>query len=196
MRVGNYSLVIPEGTEREAGYVALPHGTQYTIQLRNHSGYRRCDAAVTIDGKPIGTFRLGTFGGATLEKSPDEDGRFTFYASGSGDAAAAGEAAVSAEAKGLIQVRFVPETKVEAVSRGYGASARSISKSMSFYGDEKTVGGITGLSGHSDQRFTEVGPMPLDEAEAVLISIRLILGTSGPRPLIGAAKGNPVPPPV
>ena len=48
MRVGNFSLMIPEGIERDSGHIVLPHEQVYTLRLGNH-GNRRCDAHVWID---------------------------------------------------------------------------------------------------------------------------------------------------
>lgn len=55
---------------------------------------------------------------------------------------------------------------------------------------------MTGLSGYSSQEFVGVGPLDLDHAAAVTISIRLVtgVGVNDPRPLV--TRGNPVPPPV
>jgi len=211
MRVGNFSVVIPEGSERETGYVGLQHGKQYTVRMMSHD-HRRCDAVVTIDGKEIGTFRIHGHQSFTLERSPEDHGRFTFYADATEEATKAGIALVPNESRGLIQVRFVPEKYHPPVFRG-GPGGQSVSRgwdqgygagslrSMGFTPDreEKTSGGITGLSGHSSQQFTEVGAMPLDESEAVTISIRLVCVPDGPRPLKAAtevARGNAVPPPV
>jgi hypothetical protein len=172
MRYGNYSVLVPEGVERESGYVGLPHGTQYTLRLGNHD-YRRCDAEVTVDGKRVGVFRLNGHGSTTLERSPDDHGKFTFYSSGTGDAGAAGEAGVAAADKGLIQVRFVPERRRKPVhtppvvmrtatvagggqSQLYGSARPMNSTTPTSFNEEKTSGGITGLSGHSDQRFVDV----------------------------------------
>lgn len=210
MHVGNYSVLIPEGVERDSGHVALEHGRQYRLQLRNHD-YRQCDAEVTIDGKALGTFRLRGLDALVLERMPDDHGRLTFYSSGTADAAAAGEGCVAAPDKGLIQVRFVPERRREyqpkrVQTMGLAGGLCRSAAPMKFTGDqasyfnpvteEKTCGGITGLSGHSDQQFVTVGALDLDQSEAVTISVRLVTGVSGPRPLQPAGRGNPVPAPV
>lgn len=218
MRVGNYSVLVPEGVERETGHVHLAHGRQYTIQLLNHDYQRACDAELTVDGKPLGGFRLRPGGRAVLERAPHDHGRFTFYAAGTGEAAAAGEAAVAVPDKGLVQVRFVPERRrpdpVHQVKgsvlyarggvRGQsaGGEARPAEDPTAFGplrpagAEEKTCGGITGLSGHSDQQFVTVGSIDRDEAAAVVISLRLVALPDGPRELRPAAQGNPVPAPV
>ncbi len=198
MRVGSYSVLIPEGVERETGHVGLSHGKQYTLRLGNHDG-RQCDAEVTVDGKVIETFRLYPHQTMTLERSPDDNGRFTFYSSGTGDAAQAGEFAIAETDKGLIQVRFVPEKRrVERPKtvRPMGLCSFSSGTTRGFGGEEKTSGGITGLSGHSDQKFQTVGAIDREESESVLISIRLVTWNDGPRPLRVVERGNAVPVPV
>lgn len=210
MRVGNFSVLIPEGSERESGHVGLDHGKQYTVKIQNHD-WRQCDAEVQIDGKSIGTFRLSGHGQIALEHSPDDHGRFTFYKSDSADGQAAGAADIGRPDRGLVQVRFVPEKRRPrgrdwgiGILRGAGGqsmrgpeatySASVGSRGISSSRDEE---GITGLSGHSDQRFIEVGEIDRDEDESVLISLRLVVAHNGPRPLKArSAQANPVPGPV
>ena len=203
MRFGNYSVQIPEGTEKDSGYVGMEHGKQYTIRIGNQC-HRQCDAEVSIDGKQIGVFRLQGYQTMILERSPEDDGRFTFYSSGTSDAEKAGEASVSNEEKGLVKVRFVPEKPRQQPvlrSRGFGQgiTTQSMGGGMpAFPGAEmKTSGGITGLSGSSAQRFVDVGPIDRDEFAAVTITLRLVTANTGPRPLMASRSvGNAVPPPV
>lgn len=112
MRVGSFSVQIPEGRERDSGHVVLDHGRQYTLRLGNHQD-RPCDAHVTVDGKSLGGFRVNAREYVTLERSPNDNGRFTFYLDGTADAVTAGIGEVPAVDKGLIQVRFVPERRRE-----------------------------------------------------------------------------------
>lgn len=117
MRVGNFSVLIPEGRERDSGHVVLRHGTPYTPTLKNHFNNRRCDAAVTIDGKDMGTFRLAAFGSLPLERPVHDDGRFTFYTADSPEFAAAACGDVAPDERGLVKVVFRPE-KAPAVRAG------------------------------------------------------------------------------
>jgi hypothetical protein len=89
MRVGNFSVLVYPGVERDSGYVQLAHGTQYRVKMINHYANRQVDAEVAVDGKPVGTFRL--WGGAdmTLDGPPDKSGLFTFYARDTEEFAAA-----------------------------------------------------------------------------------------------------------
>lgn len=110
MRVGKFSVVIPGGHERETGHVGLKNGAQYTIHLLSHVS-ERADVDLTIDGRPLGTYRLNGHGRLEIEGPPDdpERGRFTFYKTKTEAAAAAGEADVATADKGLVVCRFKPE---------------------------------------------------------------------------------------
>lgn len=108
MYLNSFSVRVPEGTEKESGYVELNHGKQYSINLRNDRDVR-CDADVSIDGKPIGTFRIEPNSTINLERPLNEDKRFTFYKAGSREAKASDEANIKDNYQGLIQVTFRPE---------------------------------------------------------------------------------------
>ncbi len=58
MRVNSFSVMVPEGQERDSGHVELRHNTQYSLRLGNHDSNRHCDAQVSVDGKEIGNFRI------------------------------------------------------------------------------------------------------------------------------------------
>jgi hypothetical protein len=213
MHINDFSLTIqPSIRETAEGHVTMQHGTQYAVSMRNN-GPRPCDAEVSIDGMDIGTFRLLGHTSLRLERSPADNGCFTFYASGTSEAAQAGEANVDRSQKGLVAVRFVPERySVPAVKSpnlitwrqdelgvansneqpvSYGA------RGMSGAGGQSAgaSAGITGLSGHSNQGFQTVGGINRDETAAVTITLRLIadgVPQSEPRPLPGR-KGNRIP---
>ncbi len=203
MRVGSFSLLIPEGVERSNGYVGLAHATQYTVRLGNH-GHRRCDAEVWVDGKPIGTYRVNAGCTVTLERAAHDAGRFTFFRAESAEGGAAGAAGVDAPARGLVQVIFRPERQavrlnnVRARTCG-GPGPQSVPKGVTEY-EERTAGGlvpgVTGLTGHSNQAFVEVPDLDHDPAGEVTISLRLVADAGGVRELAPAPRANPVPPPV
>ncbi len=109
MRVGNFSVIIPEGRERDSGHVELPHGTVYRPTLKNHHNNRRCDAHVTIDGKDMGTFRVDAFGSFPLERPAHDAGRFTFYKADTAEYAASACGEVAPDLRGLVQVVFRAE---------------------------------------------------------------------------------------
>jgi len=105
MYLNSFSVRVPEGTEKESGYVELNHGKQYALLLRNGRNVR-CDADVTIDGKPVGTFRIAANSSLSLERPPNEDKRFTFYKADTSEAKESGQADIPSDSFGLIQVTF------------------------------------------------------------------------------------------
>lgn len=211
MRVGNFSLMIPEGKERDSGHVELPHGTPYRIKMMNHCYSKRCDALVTVDGKELSLFRINRGDSITLETYPGGDhGRFTFFQADSAEADAAGASGIAKDVRGLIQVTFKPEKeipkqvqRVNSIRRSAGGPCgQSVGGTVPDWGGEpmrlcsaapqNTSAGVTGLTGHSSQTFHEVANLNYDPAEEVTISIRLVCGPAV-RPLEAVRKGNPVP---
>lgn len=197
MQVGMFFVQIPQGRELHSGHIELKHDTRYTVRLGSLDYNRRCDATVEIDGKEIGAFRLNAGQTITLERPQHDTGCFTFYRSDSAEAGVAGVGDVARDQRGLVRVTFRPENRVYNVytatrSRGYGAGGQS------YNAEEKTAGGITGLSGTSRQQFTEVANLDYDPAGEVVITLRLVCVEDRPaaRPLTAAPRGNPVPAPV
>ncbi len=194
MRVGNFSLLVPQGQERDSGHVMLQHGTVYTLRLLSHF-HRACDALVKVDGKEVGGFRLEGHGSLTLERSADDTGRFTFYAAESSEGQAVG-GGIAKDQRGLIEVTFKPEKDRAAVRRAAREGYLS-----AFSGDEKTSGGIsrsfglesmpkvgcsagvTGLTGKSNQEFVAVPNLDYDLNEVVTITLRLVVGQDSPSPV-------------
>ncbi len=111
MRVGNVAVIVPQGREKESGYVHLTHGQVYTLSLNNHWNDRRCDAVVSIDGKDMGTFRLDALGRITLERPVHDQGCFTFYKADTPEFAAAAGGDVKRDDRGLVTVVFKPEKR-------------------------------------------------------------------------------------
>lgn len=217
MRFGNYSALVSEGVESGEGYVRLPHGQPYTLRLGNHSS-RRCHATVRLDGREVGTWVMNANDTIRLERGAEDAGRFTFYAAGTSEHAAVGGDALPAADRGLVQVEFTPEKyhqptptsnpavlHAKGLTRG-GAGGQlmshggleSLRGACSFAPKEKTVGGVTGLSGHSTQQFRTAAPLDLDESGKTVLSLRLVLREDGPRPVrdVRQPAGNPVPAPV
>jgi hypothetical protein len=102
-----YSIRIPGAHEDASGYVELRHGQQYVLVLHN-GRQTRCDAHVEIDGKHVGTFRLGARTTLTLERPAHDNGRFTFYRLGSPEARAV-QLSANDPNLGLVRVVFTPE---------------------------------------------------------------------------------------
>lgn len=209
MRIGNFSARIPQGNEKGSGHVYLPHGSQYTVDLRNQWYDRDCDATLTIDGKDMGTYRVPSNGSVVLERSSADQGKFTFFADGTAEAAAAGILMVDNPDRGLVSVRFRPAKArmrpVEMVSRGVEREEKTsgginidagVLRSFNA-GLSPSRSGITGLTGHSNQQFREVPNLDYDQTEEVVINLRLV-PEAGVRPMepVGAVKSNVVPQPL
>jgi hypothetical protein len=223
MRVGNFSVVIPESSCASAdGYVSLEHGQVYRLRLHNHFTDRRCDATVIIDGKDMGGYRLDRGGCITLERSSHDTGKFTFFRSDSSEAAAAGVANIANASRGLVQVRFQPEQlpkPVHIYRRSAGGQSCGGGTTTTDWGGEVGLAslgdipvascggpiasrsmssGITGLTGMSSQQFHTVSPLNYDPAEEVTITLRLVAANPAVRELKPQpqVKSNPVPLPV
>lgn len=217
MRVGNFSVLILPGRERDSGHVVVPHGSVYSIRLGNHFYGRRCDAEVTIDGKHAGTFRLESGATMTLERPAHDEGRFTFYRNCSNEAKLAGVIKVANNDRGLVQVVFKPEHEVKRWPVPESRYTPAGWATTDCDGpEEKTSGGIlrsrglvsncsaplstgiTGLSGHSNQQFHTVADLVYDHSQDTTITVRLVAGDEGPRELTPAParRSNPVPEPV
>lgn len=238
MRVGDFSVVILGGRERESGYVHLLDGQAYKIRLANHTN-RRCDVELTIDGKSLGSFRVEAYGRLDLERPPDDDGCFTFYRADGEAGQQVGAGQIDKGDQGLVQARFkvekpqfqgvpsyqgsqlVPAAHPQRVKHS-GACGQSATKSFDApvslscerpadgnlalcsagpqRQNQNLAAGVTGLSGHSGQRFTPVDPLVYDDEET-LISLRLV-AEDGPRPLRAhdpsgpTVRANQVPPPA
>ncbi len=216
MRLDNYSVAIPNGTELDNGYVELNHGQQYSIFLTSFLN-RRCAAEVNVDGKHVGTFRLAAFGQLMLERPSNDTGRFTFYEAGSSEAFKVDVNKISTPDRGLISVTFKPEKEQaqEVMEYKYrrprGICGQSATMDFSSAGGQHTnsvkcclsseernvSSGVTGLSGQSNQKFRTVGNLDYDEAGIRTINLRLVVANNGPRPLVDAAiKATPIPSPV
>lgn len=180
MRHLDYSVIIQPGTEMGDGRVGTQHGVQYTIRMGNGHN-TACDARVSIDGKEIGTFRIGGHGSVLLERPPESTGRFTFFRLGTEEGNAAG--LVDSEKAGLISVKFTPEVRREVYRGGGSGVMRGLS-----------MGGGTGLTGHSNQGFVGVSALELNHAEAVVIHLRLVPAPENDiRPLLGISRETPIP---
>lgn len=205
MKLGSFALSIPEGRELGNGYVVMQHGTPYRVQVTNN-GSRKCDAVLSIDGEEIGTYRLHAGQNWAIEHPPESQQRFTFYASGTTEAAQVGEHAVERQDKGLVQVTFYPEKEKEpeydVLETLGGTRSFGMTRGGGMYGGEtrgaKGLGsGLTGLSGYSGAQYGKAGEIDRDETEAVTITLRLVTEDDTPQPLTRRrALSNQVPPAV
>lgn len=198
MRLGNFSVLVPEGREHGTGHVGLPHNSVYTMRLGNHGGVD-CDAEVEVDGKSIGCFRLPAYQTFALERPADDTGRFTFFRSDSTESQQAGESSIARDNKGLIRVVFKPDRRPQYVMRPMGMF-RGFGGDYHGEREEKTSGGIkglgptscnisaapgiTGLTGTSGQQFVTVPNLDYDPSAVVEIVLRLVCEDVGAvRPL-------------
>ena len=177
MKLADYRLGIPEAQELEDGYAVLQHGTQYTLLLANDSD-RRCDVKVTIDGHPVGTWRVDAHEEVRIERPVEDTGRFTYLKHGTSEGDAAN--LVKGEELGLISAEFRPERR------------KAPSLNAAPLGDYQAGG--TGLSGKSEQRFDNVRALDFDPHEVTTIYIRLASRRIEVRPLV--PRSTPIPPPV
>ena len=209
MYLNNFSVRIPQGKELAGGYVELEHGAQYSLRLRNSWGDRRCDARVEIDGKHVGTWRIPAGESIVITRPVHDDGKFTFYRSGTNDAKDAGLDDVPVDKLGLVQVTFTLEEKTQYYQIYYSVPMAASSPPLqeSYVCNTTTMrtssvqpkslnAGGTGLSGKSDQTFGTAPSMNLDMSKQTIISLRLVAKSndSGPRPL--TQFSTPVPPPI
>ena len=182
-------MEIPEGKERSDGYIGMRHGQVYTIRIGN-TGPKKCDAILSIDGLPMGTFRLNPKQIWSLEHPATSKGRFTFF--GLNTAEAQSSLIQKDSQTGLIQVEFRPEYQ-----EGFDSGLISFSDTE----DPDWLGaGGTGLTGRSDQFYATAGKIRYaPEIEFIVISLRLgnlSRDSSEARPLPGRQISNPVPPPL
>lgn len=210
MRLGNFSVKIPQGKKLNSGYVAMKHDTKYTVVLSN-DGDVRCDAEVEIDGKIVGTWRIQSRDSMVIERPVHDTGCFTFYKIGTREAKKA--AIVKSDKLGLITVLFKPERKPEPPDLGddeldsffcldegphFSLSCDDEDVDLdlddALFAEEELEAGGTGLSGKSKQEFRSVEPLDYDETGFVQINIRLVCQTDEPRPLTPVS--TPVPPPL
>lgn len=106
VKLNNFGVDIPQGHELDSGYVLMKHNTVYTIVLRNYNSFR-CDAAVEVDGKNVGVWRIPQDSCIVLERPIHDEGKFTFYRIDSSEAILS--EITKKEHTGLITVLFKPE---------------------------------------------------------------------------------------
>ncbi|MFN9322383.1 MAG: hypothetical protein ACK59C_01195 [Holosporales bacterium] len=195
MKVQKFELVVPEGRELASQHVIMQHGQQYRIQVSNHS-YVRCDAVVSLDGDEIGTYRLSAGQVWAIEHPADSQQRFTFYASGTSEAAAVGEAVLNKDEKGLVQVTFYPEKSYgdDYVLETLGSTRGGLFGATRGGKGLGLGAGVSGLSGHSDAQYGRASSIERDEDNAVTITLRLVTEDTTPQPIsLRRRIANPIP---
>lgn len=204
----------------ESYYVEMPgNDCKYAIKMTN-SHSTRCDAKVTVDDEHVGTFRISPYGTFRLERPTHSDRQFTFFIGGSKESRMAGYSA-GAPSNGLVRVTFMPEKPrprrtfrkfglenvethnlYDEESFTYSSNCRGIPNSLSatqrgFSTDSSFREGHSGLSGHSAQKFVDVGQLDYDYANETTIMLRLV-GSSSPDivPIGTRSKSTAYPEPV
>jgi hypothetical protein len=115
MYQNSFGVSVEGGRERESGYVEMRHGSTYKLRLRNDRSVP-CDATLEIDGKDMGSFRIGPHGKILIERPANESKKFTFFKSDTREARQSGQAGVAFDAKGLIKVTFRPGVESQPVA--------------------------------------------------------------------------------
>ncbi len=216
---GAYSISIPEGREDQNGYVRLAHKEQYRIRLGNSSS-RDCDVVVDVDGKDIGTFRVGPYSTVVLERPVNEKGKFTFLRDGSDEAYKADLHNVSKANKGLIKATFMPEKPklarpqeaytagpIRASEPSFASSAdiddfkgedrsRSMKGLLASCSSNEYCAGGTGLTGKSSQKYQAIANLDYDDASAFIVLTVRLVGTDDNEVRSLKAVSSHVPPPV
>ena len=209
---GGFALSVRGQAEDGAGYVRMAHGTTYAVCFRNDRD-RRADAELSIDGLSMGTWRLGPYRSACVERPVEDTGQFTFYRADSADGYAVGSGQVARGDKGRVSVRFIPEVEryvppppppvviapPPPMPYAYDQAAPMARESEESMGSlaapqrtqrysapspERDLGaGVTGLSGESGQRFRTARAIERDWANAVTLELRLVHDPAYDRPV-------------
>jgi hypothetical protein len=175
-------------------YFAMPHGTEYKLQLGS-SRNTRADAHVWIDGEKVGVWRIGPYGQITIERPANVARKFTLLTEGTSDAIGA-DIVTGNQDNGLVKVVFKPEFKQwsyplcnEVVystnslesNRSYGIKQNCMlerhQESRQMYDSSSDFASAgTGLGEHSGQRFGQAEPLTsIDDANITTIYARLVV---------------------
>lgn len=179
-------------------YVVMPgDDCKYSMRLINNAS-TRCDASITLDDDHVGTFRIGPFSSITIERPTYNHKEFTFYEGGSSQSYSAGYKKNDLK-NGLVKVVFNPEKNFkhpggcfrhydsEFMNEIYGNGDFSLSSEASplardtfSYTNSTSLNstslgeGITGLSGHSNQKFRDATALDYDDSRRATILVRLV----------------------
>ena len=172
----------------DEGYVEMRDGQVYSIYARNTNKISvKCKVTVSIDGKNIGTWVIQPYQEFILSTPTSGGGQFTFVDANSSSYISSGGARVSKSDQGVVSVLFEPElviTPLEVVGSQYNANTLGVPK------DVMRGGGITGLSGKSDQHFVRTSDFQTDRGASLEIALRLV-GIPA-----SSVRSIPAPPPL
>lgn len=212
----NASVRVPEGFEKDGGYVVLRHGQVYTLMLHNGHGLD-ADATVEIDGKVVGGWRVGARRTITLERPVDDTGRFTFLVKGTPEFASA-QLSESDPNLGLVKVTFRFGTHARPLQPmwvyphridwyEYDTQPNTVAPDWTYRPSNTSVtyrttvtsnsvesvalasmkSGGTGLTGQSNQNFHTVAPLSYEMSLETTIYLRLVTDSDNVRPLRATA---------
>lgn len=159
MRKSIFGLKVVGGKELSTGMTSLHHKQKFAIRLCNYSHNLSCNAELKVNGKVIGKYRVEAYKCIFIERPLHDDGCFTFYKHGSGEAEKIG--LIGQDSDGVIEVIFTPEID-ELPLCLYKRS-----------NDSLVTGGV-GLSGQSQQKFIKASHIAEDIKQAILIKTRLV----------------------
>lgn len=137
--------------------VEIEHGSTYAIVFGSDIG-KPANVEISIDGKDIGTWRLGDHARMRIERPANVRKLFTFYRLRTPEAIASG-IDENNPMLGIVSLRFIPEKN-------------------DLYDPQPSVKGVTrggtGLSGRSNQTFGRASSIKLDYSQSVEINLKLI----------------------
>jgi len=175
-------------TSKDAWYVNMPcDNCTYSLQLRNNNP-DPCDANVEIDGSSVGNFRINEFDTLNLERPSHSKKQFTFFVGGSEGSSKAGYQK-GERTNGLVKVTFKPgkERLPKPIIKGCASNGmRENCEPMMFARSISTGGvkeGMTGLSGNSSQKFSEIPNLNYDPSAETTIMMRLVYRDEDIEPL-------------
>lgn len=195
-------------------YFPVPHAAEYKLVLRN-DGPTRTDVEVKIDGEKVGTWQLGPYQTADIERPTAVSRKFQFFKEDSHEAQESGIQSGKTN-NGVVEAHFKPEREQQrwrdtdrCASFGAFGASRGEEKCLCKGGAEKGASkgasrgptpqssfssGATALGAHSTQRFGTVSAVTdVDHSREQVIRLRLV--AESPRPLaLGLALSGEAPP--
>jgi len=181
MRLGNYKVEVNGGQESQEGYVLFTLGNReekatFTINVTNF-GTTECDAEIKLNNSLVGVWRVGPGETYYITRPANNTGKFTVGFRDSVVGAKLGSHQIDREDSGVITVIFTPNKKdVPSIySKGVDLEVAPLTRSLT-KGSKGVDSAVIGLSGTSNQKFREVGPLSdPDYAKQVTINLRLVV---------------------
>ena len=173
---GDFGVSITPCVKRSGIEFLMKHGTQYNIELVNKYS-RRANAAIYVDGKHVGTFRLPPNSKCSIEHPVNDNSRFTFYKLESKEAKQF-DLFEDNDSLGEITCVFVPEKEKPDIRFSLAENP-----DIRWKFDDTPSRGGTGLSGYSNQEYSVAEKIELDERKKKVITIKLLCLNDEPHKL-------------